>query len=117
MELVTLAHVTFNRVGSASHPGMTLHNEIHRVREVRDEQEGTLGELVVDLAVELGETRESLNRMWQENASMHYAPQRGAIVFNIHGPNTQYGSPYAVCYAHPALKIDDRYFKLEEVVV
>ena len=117
MELVTLAHVTFNRVGSASRPGVTLHNEVYRVSEVRDERVETLRELVVDLAVGLGESPDSLNRMWLETRPMDYTSQQGAMVFNIHGLNTQYGSPYAICYAHPALKIDGRYFKLEEVEV
>lgn len=117
MELVTLAHVTFNRVGSASRPGVALHNEIYRIREIRDGHVETLRELVLALAVELGESRDSLDPMWQENTSMHYTPQRGAVVFNIHGPNVQYSSPYAICYAHPALKVDGRYFKLEEVEI
>ena len=28
-------------------------------------------------------------------------------MFNFHGPNVQYGARYAICYAHPALKIDE----------
>ena len=32
MELVTLAHATLNRIGSASATGMVKHTEVHRVR-------------------------------------------------------------------------------------
>ena len=117
MELVTLAHITFFRVGSASRPGMARHNEVNRVKVVRDADVETLRELVAGLAEELGESREGLRGMWVENVPFHYTQQPGAIVFNIQGPNVQYGSPYAVCYAHPALKIAERYFKLEEVSV
>lgn len=116
MELVTLAHVTFFRVGSASDFGFRPHREVQRGREVADREIDTLRALVVEFAVELGEDRESLKRMWQETVLQNYGQfPPGSIVFNIHGPRTQYGSPYAVCYAHPALKVGQRYFRLEEV--
>jgi hypothetical protein len=117
MKLVTLAHVTLNRIGSASTPAVVRHNEVYRVREVPDGSLQTLRELVITIAEENGELPGRLQAMWQEN-SWNYTPQQpGAVVFNIQGPglSVQYGAPYAVCYAHPALKIGDRYFKLEEV--
>jgi len=114
MELVTLAHVTLARIGSASTFGMVRHNEVYRVREVSGGSLETLRELVITIAEEHGERRESLRNLRQENAWNH-TPERDAVVFNIQGPNVQYGTPYAICRTHPALKIGERYFKLEEV--
>jgi hypothetical protein len=114
MELVTLGHVTFNRIGSASKPGFARHNEVCGVREIQDGSTETLRELVLTLAEENGEARENLRAMEQVTAPT-VAPHVSAVVFNIQGPNVQYSTPYAVCYAHPALKVGDRYFKLEEV--
>lgn len=114
MELVTLAHITLNRVGSASAAWMVNHKAVHQVREVPDESPQTLRELVMTIAEEGGELRENLQTMRQEHA-WNNTPQHDAIVFNIQGRNVQYGTPYAICYTHPALKIGKRYFKLEEV--
>ena len=112
MKLVTVAHVTFNRIGSASTHAMVRHNEVRRVREVPDGSPETLRELVITIAEEEGESRTKLQAMWQENPWNYSQPnqQPGTIVFNIQGPgmSVQYGAPYAVCYAHPALKIGDR---------
>jgi hypothetical protein len=119
MELVTLAHATLNRIGSASTPGMVNHKEMHRVSEVPNGNPETLRELVMTIAEEHGEPRENLRAMWQENAwsyaQQRYAQQRHIVVFNIQGRNAYYSTPYAICYAHPALKIGERYFKLDEV--
>jgi len=114
MELVTLAHVTLNRIGSASTAGMANHKEVYFVREVLDGSPETLRELVITIAEEHGEASGSLRTMWQES-TWNYPQQPGAIVFNIQGRNVFYGTPYAICYAHPALKIGKRYFKLDEV--
>ena len=114
MQLVTLAHVQFNRIGSASSFGVVQHKEVTRVEEVADESAPTLRELVISLAEELGDSRQKLQGLTQVDG-WRMGAQPGAIVFNIHGPNVQYGEPYAVCYAHPALKIGARYFKLDEV--
>lgn len=115
VKLVTLAHVTFHRIGSAGRPGMVRHNEVSEVREVADGSSQTLRELVIIIAGEHGEPRSNLQALRQVD-SWHYSPQQpGTIVFNVQGLNVQYSTPYATCYAHPALKIGDRYFKLEEV--
>jgi len=115
MELVTLAHVTLNRIGSASAAGMMMkRREVHEVREIPDESLQSLRELVLTIADENGEPRGNLHAMWQEKMWSHPHHQ-GAIAFNINGRNVVFGDPYAVCYAYPALKIGDRYFKLEEV--
>lgn len=114
MELVTLAHVTLNRIGSALSFGMVRHNEVHCVTEVPDASPQTLRELVISIAEEHGEPRGNLQTMRQENAS-HYTQQPDAIVFNVQGRTVFYGTPYAICYTHPALKVGERYFKLEEI--
>ena len=41
--------------------------------------------------------------------------QAQTLVFDIQGPNTHYSEPYAECQVFPALKVGDRYFKLEEI--
>lgn len=114
MELVTLVHLQFNRIGSASRFAMVNHHETRQIREISDDSPETLRELVVTVAEELGETPGSLRNMQQVNP-WHYSAQPGTIAFNINGPNVQYSSVYAVCLVHPALKVGDRYFKLEEV--
>jgi hypothetical protein len=93
---------------------MVRHTEVHVSREVPDETPETLRELILSIAEEHGEPRANLQTMRLEN-SWNYTQQRDAVVFNIQGRNVQYSTPYAVCSAHPALKIGDRYFKLEEV--
>jgi mRNA degradation ribonuclease J1/J2 len=116
MELVTLGHVTLNRVGSASYPGRPR-KQIERVSEIPDGNVDSLRELVLAVAEEHGESRDALQRMWQERNSWNHTGRGDLIVFNIHGPSTQYSDAYAICHAHPALKIGGRYFKLEEVAV
>lgn len=116
MKLVTLGHATLNRIGTANVPGMGMerHKEVYQVREISEASPQALRELVLTIAEEHGEPRARLQNMRQVNA-WDYTQQRDAVVFNIQGINVFYGTPYAVCHAHPALKIDDRYFKLEEV--
>ena len=114
MELVTLADATLRRIGSASGFGSVSHNEVRRITEVPDSRPETLRELILTMAEEKGESRENLRTIQQGNALNHNLLP-GAIVFDIQGRNIQYNYPYAVCYAYPALKIGERYFKLDEV--
>ena len=114
MELVTLAHATLNRIGSASNDWMAQCRERSVIREIPDGSPQTLRELVMTIAEDYGEPRENLQAMRQENP-WHHTQQRDAVVFNIQGRNVQYSTPYAICYAYPALKIGERYFKLDEV--
>jgi hypothetical protein len=111
---VTLAHATLNRIGSASNVGMAQHTKRSVIRETPDGSPQTLRELGTTIAEKYGELRENLQAMQQENAWDH-TQQRDAVVFNIQGRNVQYSTPYAICYAYPALKIGERYFKLDEV--
>ena len=114
MEIVTLAHVTLYRPGSASGHGFVGHREVHKVAEVSDDQPETLREFVEALAEAEGESRSSLRAM-QQVYSQSFTPEPGAIIFNVQGPSTQYSTPYAICLAHPALRVGKRYFKLEEI--
>jgi len=84
------------------------------IREIPDGNPETLRELVLTIAEKHGEPRENLQTMQQEKA-WNYTQEQNAIVFNIQGRNVQYSTPYAICYAYPALKIGERYFKLDEV--
>lgn len=115
VELVTLAHVTLYRPGSASRHCFGGHQPIAKVVEVRDGKPATLREFVETYAEEHGELRASLKDMQQVQA-MHFTPNMpGAIVFNVQGSNTQYSTPYAACLPYPALKVGTRYFKLKEI--
>ena len=116
MELVTLAHVTLNRVGSASSHGFVSQRQVSKVAEVRDGNPDTLMELVKNIAAEHGEARERLHAMRREDR-LYDTGQKGVIAFDVQGPNTQYSSAYALCRAHPALKIGVKYFELDEVAV
>ena len=115
MKLVTLAHVTLNRIGSANTPQMfSAIQEKLRVVEVTDISKEALRNAVIDLAVTEGEQRHNL-RFMQEVPAYVYGGQPHVLIFNVQGLNVQYSTPYATCFVHPALKIGERYFKLEEI--
>ena len=67
---------------------------------------------MVEIAEANGELSGALHNLFQER-NFGYPP--GLMVFNVQGISTQYSMPYAVCQALPVLKIDSRYFQLEEV--
>jgi hypothetical protein len=116
MKLVTLAHVTLNRVGTAGGYSSSPHREVHEVREIPNAEPATLRTLVVRIATENGESLIALDRLRQVDG-WSYGGQRGDIIFNVQGINVQWGSAYAVCHVYPALKIGERYFKLEEIQI
>lgn len=116
MELVTLAQVIVNRIGTAGTVGHIPRRTVSGIREVRDRNPQTLREAVIEVAVEHGELREGLAGLRQESSYYHSQPgHQDALYFNVQGRSTQYGDVYAICFSYPALKIGDRYFKLEEV--
>lgn len=116
MELVTLGHVTLNRVGSASMSQIITGRQFRRTTEIQDESLESLRELVLKTAEENGEPRGNLRAMWHDVRWRHPdIPE--AIAFDIKFINVSYGDPYAICYAHPALKVRDRYFKLADVKI
>lgn len=114
MELVTLAHIKLNRIGSASSSGFGLGNRQQRIfiTEISDNDAGTLRQAVIEIAEENGESPGSLNNLRREG---NVGALASHVILNIQGPNTQYGLPYAECQVIPALKINGRYFELKEV--
>lgn len=118
MELVTLAEVKVNRIGTAGTFRQAPRQAVSGIREVRDQDPQTLREAVIEVAVEHGESRDGLSGLRQETSYYHFQPaHKGALYFNVQGINVQYSDVYAVCLSYPALKIGDRYFKLEEVAL
>lgn len=116
MELVTIAHVILNRVGSASSSGFNSHRQVSAAREVPDSSSASLRELVLAIAEENGESRVQLHGL-QEDRSGRLQGQAGEVIFNIDTPNVKYSAAYAACLAHPALKVGNRYFELKEIKV
>lgn len=114
MEIVTLAHVSLNRIGSASRAGFVAHLEIKVVKEVVDGSAESLAALVSAIAVEHGEQLESMHN-FQHSKSLTQDGLHEVNIFDVQGPSTFYSSPYAECWTHPALKVGSRYFKLDEV--
>lgn len=109
MELVTLAHIKLNRIGSASASGFGFRNRRDQtfITEVADAEVETLQQTEIKIAEANGESTGALHSLWEERGVGH---PKGLVVFNIHGPSTEYSWPYAECQALPALKIDNRYF-------
>jgi len=93
---------------------MVEQKEISGYHEVVDGTVDTLKELVLSIAEKNGDLRPALQTMVQVQA-YQYSPNPQAIIFNAQPRNIHYGLPYATCLAFPALKIDQRYFKLDEV--
>ena len=117
MEIVTLAHVTLNRVGSATHRGIVSHKEASATRQVPDSSLESLVELVKSFAAENGEARDKLTALAPPRDRWRFSPPKDTMVFDVEMPNVQYSTPYATCSYFTALKAEDRYFKLEEVKV
>ncbi|WP_065615059.1 hypothetical protein [Pseudomonas moraviensis] len=113
MELVTLAHITLNRIGSANASGSGFggHRVCKFTTEIVDSAIATLKQVVVEIAEANGELSGALHNLCEER----YGYPAGHVVFNVQGISTHYSAPYAVCQVIPALKIDNRYFQLEEV--
>ena len=118
MELVTLAHVTLNRVGTAGRHHTFPHKEVQQTRTISDSEPATLRELVITVAGESGEAPDSQEYMRQHMRQVdawRHSAHAGEIVFDVQGISVQWSNPYAVCHAFPALKIGDRYFRLDEI--
>lgn len=115
MELVTLVEVQFNRIGTASGGNaFSSQRQLHKTGEVADDEPETLREFIIATAEENGENVGSLADLRAEHA---YGRNQGEYVFDIQARNVQYSSAYANCKAFPALKVGDRYFRLDEVKV
>lgn len=113
MELVTLAQIDLNRIGTAR---FASRKTLSKIIEISDGQTETLKQAVIALAVENGESTDRLQLLNQVNARA-YGSVAGCIAFDIQEPMTQYSDVYSNCLVYPALKIGERYFKLQEIEV
>jgi hypothetical protein len=114
MEVVLLAHITLNRIGSASSGGgfnSGHHKQGKFSVEVADRDRVTLQNLVVEIAEDHGEMSGSLDDLALEHE--HFRGEE--FIFNIQGRNTFYGTPYAHCQIQPALKADGQYYQLQAI--
>lgn len=123
MKIVTLAHITLNRPASLSRGGFpsSVSDGSPRDRSatviVASDEPGDVLEAVKKLAIEHGEQEERLAVL---GVSTPYGTPDGTIHFKesqMPYNGTQYGSHYAVCDVFPALEVDGRYFRLNEVSV
>ncbi|MFT8744372.1 MAG: hypothetical protein ABF767_11975 [Lentilactobacillus hilgardii] len=123
MKIVTLAHITLNRPGSLSRGGFpsSVSDGSPRDRSatviVASDEPADVLEGVKNLAIKHGEQAERLTAL---SNSTPYGKPRGTIHFKesqIPYNGTQYGKDYAVCEVFPALEVDGRYFRLDEVSV
>lgn len=112
MEIVTLARVHLKRIGSARGAAFTSFKKTTVTEEVSDDSPETLRELVISVAVKHGESRDALAGL---GLASHRWREPEKVVFDIQLPMTQFSDPYAYCEVFPALKVGERFFKLEEV--
>ena len=114
MEIVTVAQATLHRIGSAQHRAFAGHPSKTVTREVSDDTPETLRELIITIAGENGESREALTELRLER---HWGSPHDSLIFNIQVGSITYGQHYSECVTFPALKVGNRYFKLEEIKV
>ncbi|MFJ4394558.1 hypothetical protein ACIPZG_05615 [Pseudomonas sp. NPDC089395] len=114
MELVTVACIALNRIGSANAAGFgyARHRRQQFFTEVADGDVDTLRQKVIEVAEANGEQEGTLHNL-EHAQNLGFPP--GQIVFDVQGLTTQYSEPYAACVVFPALKAAGRFFKLEEV--
>ncbi|MFV3338778.1 hypothetical protein ACNFB1_16590 [Pseudomonas sp. NY15349] len=116
MEVVTLVHVTLNRIGTASESrGLRTGASCQRkfTAEVTDSAPAALRDLVIEIAEAHGESEGSLEKL---TLSRQYAAA-GESTFDIQVGNTYYGTPYCVCQVQTALKANGQYFELRAIDV
>lgn len=110
MEVVLLAHITFNRIGSASGGGgFQSQRQVKFSAELPDTDQSALRELVIEIAESHGEAAGALRELRYERS------YGGELVLNIQGPSTSYGTAYAQCRIIHALKARGQYFELQAV--
>jgi len=115
MRVITVANIVLNRPRSLSRSGFASHLSAVRYQiEIASHQPGDLLAKVRELAIEVGENR-------HEAATLEISPREGggpSLVY-IREPQsyggTHYGVSYATCEVFPALEIDGRYFRVQEV--
>lgn len=92
MEVVLLAHITFNRIGSASGGGgFQSQRQIRFSAEVASTDQKVIRELVIEIAEANGEAMGALDGLRYERG------YGGELVLNIQGLSTSYSTAYAQC--------------------
>ncbi|WP_426108847.1 hypothetical protein [Pseudomonas sp. TWR1-1-4] len=110
MEVVLLAYITFNRMGSASGGGgFSSQRQVRFSAEVTSTDQKVIRELVIEIAEANGEAMGALKGLRYEGG---YGEE---LVLNIQGPSTSYSTAYAQCRIIHALKTNGQYFRLQEV--
>ncbi|WP_282383500.1 MULTISPECIES: hypothetical protein [unclassified Pseudomonas] len=110
MEVVLLAHITFNRLGSASGGGgFSSQRQVRFSAEVTSTDQKVMRELVIEIAEANGEAMGALKGLRYEGG---YGEE---LVLNIQGPSTSYSTAYAQCRIIHALKTNGQYFRLQVV--
>lgn len=111
MEIVNLAQIKIQRLGTANGNGFGngFGSLFEVLVELEDASHESLRRHVIEQAQAQGE-KGSLDQLKKLPSA-----NRLDIIFDIKAGNTTFSTPYAVCHVFPALKANDRYFKLEEV--
>jgi hypothetical protein len=120
MKLITIGRITLNRPGSIERGGFqrTVGYDINLQRIFTVVLDGEQPEHVLakvkDLAMANGESAQGVEKL--AVATLHGA-RDGVILFNerFEVNRTQFGLPYAETEVFPALEVDGRYFRLNEV--
>ncbi|NVZ70752.1 hypothetical protein [Pseudomonas costantinii] len=94
MELVTVACIALNRIGSANSAGFGFgrHRKQQFFTEVIDDDVDTLRQKVIEVAEANGEREGALHNLTRAQ-NLGFPP--GQIVFDVQGISTQYSAPYA----------------------
>lgn len=116
MELVTLVHGKFHRIGSATRGGFSGCNykTLEKTQEIANDDLETLRDFVLSVAEKNGDTREALKEMTAEPI---WGKNKSPTIFHASLSNTFHSTPYAECKTFTAMKIEGRYFKLEEIEI
>ena len=117
MKLVALIEIELYRIGTVSpgggFGGMGGRN-VTRRRVVTDTSPEGLRQAVIETAIKEGEEAAALTRLEQVN-NYHYSAEPGVCVFDVRQQNVHYSNAYAACKTFPALEIEGRFFRLDEV--
>ncbi|RII76795.1 hypothetical protein [Pseudomonas monteilii] len=109
MEIVQLAHISLNRIGSAGTGWYAKTGHQMFSAEVANSDQSTLRSLVIEIAEANGEAIGALaNLRFEQGYS-------GSMIFDIQGLNVSYSTPYAECKVIAALKANGQYYQLEAV--
>jgi hypothetical protein len=116
MELVNIAEIELNRPQSAVAQGVhNGSNPISGLFTVADKSVETLRAKVIGFAEGCGVPRSHLMSL-QQVPGHHYSVTKDVLVFDIPNLRVLYSVPYAYCRVFLAMKIDNRFFKLDEIV-